>query len=200
MSVEEHKDPENPEVKEGSETKPQIDVEELVKRMEMLERTNERLLEESKGYKDKYRGLRDGVEAEKKQKLEQEENWKELLDIEKNKVSDMSGSLVELKKKVAREKVINKIRDLGANKEYISDVYNNLPKDMLSFDEENLTFDGLDDAIEIVKGKKPLFFEGAKVSTGQPSGRPSAVNGKVGYDELSTKEKDELFVKALGEF
>ena len=170
--------------------------EDLLKRVEMLERTNTRLLEESKGYADKYRSLRDGVEKEKKQKLEQEENWKELLDIEKNKTHDLAQSLETTRKQVLMEKLHYEVAKHAKDAHNVDLVIKAIPRDMISINEEDLSIKGVDDAISFLKEKESYLFDHKK-STGQPSLRPSANSGKLSYGEMTKEEKNDLFRKAL---
>lgn len=198
MSDERHDTEANAEVQEKQNVSENesMNVEDVLKRVEMLERTNQRLLEESKGYADKYRGLRDGVEKEKKQKLEQEENWKELLDIEKNKNHELNEVLMSTRKQVLQERLHTEVAKHARDAHNIDLVIKALPRDMVSIDEETLEIKGVSDAINLLKEKEFYLFD-QKKNSGQPNSRPSAVNGKVAYSELSQQEKDELFRKAL---
>lgn len=196
MSEEVHNTEANAEEQKGSVSENQPNMDDLMKRMEMLERTNERLLEESKGYKNRYRELRDGVEEEKKKQLEQQENWKELLDIEKNKTHSLQENLHNTKKQVLKEKLHYEVARHAKDAFDVNDVIAALPRDMVNINDETLEVSGVADAVSLLKEKKPYFFEGKK-SSGQPSMRPIGSNGKVSYEELSKNEQDELFRKAL---
>lgn len=70
MSEELHKTDENIDTEAKQ---PELDVDALVARLEKLEGSNNRLLEESKQWKSKYRNLSGDVEAREKAELEKTE-------------------------------------------------------------------------------------------------------------------------------
>jgi predicted RNase H-like nuclease (RuvC/YqgF family) len=183
---------------ESQENANAVSVEDLSKRLELLERTNDRLLNENKKYKSGYQELKSSIQEEKKAQLVEQENWKELLDIEKKRAHDLESKLQATKKNVLKERLHFEVARHAKDAFDIQDVINAIPKDMISIDEESLSVEGVSDAIMYVKEKKGYLFDN-KVKSGQPSGRPSAVTGKVSYDQLSKQEQDELFRKALAE-
>lgn len=173
-----------------------IDVKSLMARMEQLEQTNQRILDESKQYKNKYRSLRDEVESKEKQKLEESENWKELLDREKNEKSQLAEMVKTYKSKTLKQNINFEVARLAPNAFDINDVINNLPKDMLQIDEENLSVKGIDAAVNYVKEKKPFLFN-TKQASAMVTDRPNADNGQVSFDKLSKQDQDRLFAEAL---
>jgi translation elongation factor EF-G len=146
------------EVAEGQEQAQEIDVNALVARLEKLESTNERLLNESKQYKTKYQGLRTEVETKQKQQLEESENWKELLEIEKNRNFEVNESMKAMKQKVIKSNLHAEVARYAKNAHDINDVVSNLPKDLLNIDEENLRIEGIKEAVETVVKEKPYLF------------------------------------------
>ena len=56
----------------------------LQEKIDQLEASKQRILTESKDHASKYKKLRGEVEGKEKTRLEEAENWKELLDLEKN--------------------------------------------------------------------------------------------------------------------
>lgn len=176
-----------------------FDPEEMMKRLKMLEETNQRLVEENTINKNKYREMRDSAEQERKKKLTEEENWKELLDIEKNRAQGLEQTLSSMKKQVLREKLHFEVARHAKDAYDIQDVINALPRDSVTIDEDSLKVDGIGKAIQYLKEKKSYLFD-TKKSSGQPSSRPSAMTGNLSYDELSKEEKDKMFKDALGAF
>lgn len=195
MSEELHKTEEETTSNEA-ETNREFDVNEVLARMEKLESTNNRLLEESKTWKNKYRELSSDVEARQKQELEKTENWKDLLEIEKNKRAEYEAQLRDTKKAVLQKELNFKVATAAKDAYDVDDIINNLPKEMISIDEESLSVSGIDEAINFVREKKPHLFVREKKS-GMPSARPEGTNGKQTYDDLSSAEKDQMFAKAL---
>lgn len=183
----------------ATENKPAIDADALMKRLEQLESTNQRILDESKTWKSKYQGLKTDVEKKESQKLEESENWKDLLEIEKNKSHELVEQLKHFKKETLRQKIHFEVAKHASDAFDVNDVISNLPRDILSIDEENLAVKGIEESVSFVKEKKPWLFNNKKTH-GQPSSRPVGENSRMSYDELSKKEKDDLFIKALSNF
>ena len=194
MSVEQHE-----QEKETLEAeKPNVDMDQVMERLSQLESSYNRVLDESKNWKSKYRTLRDQVEQDQTKKLEESENWKELLEIEKNKAHEMSQQLTHFKKETLKQKIHFEAAKYAPDAFDIDDVINNLPRDMVSIDEESLTVKGVGEAIGLIKEKKPWLFN-TKKSHGMATERPVGENGRPTYDELSSKDKDDLFIKALNQ-
>ena len=176
-----------------------VDVNAVMERLQQLESSNQRILDESKSWKTKYQSLRGEVEQKESKKLEESENWKELLEIEKNKAHDLSVQMNHFKKETLKQKIHFETARHAPDAFDINDVINNLPRDILSIDEESLTVKGIDEAISVVKEKKPWLFNNKKTA-GQTTSRPVGDNGRLTYDELSKTDKDNLFMNALGNF
>lgn len=194
MSEEVH----NQEVNSEEQRQPEVDVSALMARMEKLEATNNRLLEESKAHKSKYVGLKNEVEEREKASLTENEQWKELLEIEKNKRSEYESQLRETKKSVLQKELNFKVASLAKDAYDVSDIISALPKDMISIDEETLSIGGVEEALNVVRERKPYFFNTSK-NSGMASSRPATETGKRNYEELSDAEKNAVFGKALGE-
>jgi len=166
----------------GEDQSEQIDVKAIIARMEKLEQTNARLLDESKSYKEKYRTVVSEVENKEKAKLEESENWKELLDREKNEKHQLKDQLSVYKKNIAKKDLHFKVASVAKDAFDITDVISSLPKDMLSLDEESLEFGGIDEAVNFVKEKKPWLFNSGK-SAGQTGARPDGTFKPQSMDE-----------------
>ncbi len=169
------------ETKEENQT---IDVEALVKKMEVLESTNNRLLEESKSYKDKYRQVRDAVEQDKTAKLEQDENYKELLDIEKNKRSEIEQQLLDAKKKSMKKDLNFKVASMAKDAANLDVIMKVLPKEHLAIDESTGDFTGVEEALNSLRQSDPYLFQQNK-STGMTSKRPDAYKEQTIDDKIA---------------
>ena len=197
MSEELHNQDESQEVNEEQKpTEEQVDVQALLKRVEQLEASKERILEESKQYKNKYRELRNNVETEQKQKLEESENWKELLDIEKNRAHTLNEELASTKKRVLKKELNFQVARYASDAFDVDDVINSLPKDMIEIDQESLSVKGVDTAVSFLKEKKPYLFNTGK-KPGMASSRPVSDNGKKDLSQLSKQEQEIEFMKAM---
>ena len=178
------------------ESKKEVDVESLVQRLEQLESTNKRILDESKQYKEKYRSLRTEVEGKEQKQLEDNENWKELLDMEKNKTHGLNEQLQQFKKTALKKELEAQVARKAPDAFDVDDVIRSLPKDAISIDEEALTIKGIDEAISTVRESKHYLFKQDKTS-GQTAARPA---GQLDKKELSREEKDKEFRDTLKDF
>ena len=175
---------------EELEPTPAINIEALQARLEKLESTNERLLNESKTYKNKYQGLRNDVETKQKTQLEESENWKELLDIEKNRAFELEEKHKSMQKNVLRQKLNFEVARHAKNAFDVDDVINSLDRDSLHIDEENLEVGGIKEAVELVMKSKPhLFNTGVK-----PHGM-----GERPPENYKPEEKEKSLAELLGE-
>lgn len=175
---------------EESEPTPAINIEALQARLEKLESTNERLLNESKTYKNKYQGLRNDVETKQKTQLEESENWKELLDIEKNRAFELEEKHKSMQKNVLRQKLNFEVARHAKNAFDVNDVINSLDRNSLHIDEENLEVGGIKEAVELVMKSKPhLFNTGVK-----PHGM-----GERPPENYKPEEKEKSLAELLGE-
>ncbi len=175
---------------EELEPTPTINIEALQARLEKLESTNERLLNESKTYKNKYQGLRNDVETKQKTQLEESENWKELLDIEKNRAFELEEKHKSMQKNVLRQKLNFEVARHAKNAFDVNDVINSLDRNSLHIDEENLEVGGIKEAVELVMKSKPhLFNTGVK-----PHGM-----GERPPENYKPEEKEKSLAELLGE-
>jgi myosin heavy subunit len=180
----------------AQETTEQLDVKAVLEKLNQLEQTNARLLDESKEYKTKYKGLRTEVESKEKEKLEAQENWKELLEMERNRNFELQEKFKTTKKQTLKQKLNFEVARLAQGAYDINDIITSLPQDIIEIDEENLEIKNVDQAVAFVKEKKPYLFN-SKHSTGMVDGRPKAESGHVSFDDLSSIEQDKLFKEAL---
>lgn len=157
---------------------PVIDVKALQEEMVSLRQTNERILEESKQNKDKYRTLRSDVDKKESAVLEESESWKELYDREKDTAFGLSEQLQKQTKLILRKELNFQVAAEAGDAHDINDVINALPKDIISIDKESMAVNNVKEAVNLLKQKKPWLFD-TKRSTGMPSGKPVSDSGIV---------------------
>lgn len=175
-----------------SKANPELELEAIMARMQKLEDTNMRLLEESKSNKGKYQGLKTEVEEKEKSQLTENEQWKELLDIEKNKSSQYETQLKDTRKSVLQKELNFKVASLAKDAHDVNDIIGALPKDLISIDDDALTINGVDEAVNKVRENKPWLFV-TETKAGMPSSRPI-----IGNIETEITNED-IFAKAIGE-
>lgn len=157
----------------------EFDVDAFTARMEKMEASNARLLEESKGWKSKYQDVQSQKEEEHKLKLADNEQWKELDEINKNKIHTLEER-IKNKTKSSMQKDLNfKVASLAGDAYDVSDIISNLPKNLLTIDEETESVGGVEEAINYVRENKSHLFKRENKS-GQTSGRP---NGELPKDK-----------------
>lgn len=174
-----------------------VNVESLVNELEKLKQTNERLLSESKENKTKYRALRDEVEQKQHKRLEEDEKWKELLDISKNENHQLKEQLNSLKTNTLKKAVQFEVAKYAKDAYDINDIISNLPSDKVKIDDENLSVSGIDEAVSLLKEAKPYLFQ-QEAPARMVGNRPKAGDMKEKpFNELSAKEQDEQLIELL---
>lgn len=161
-----------------------------------LKSTNERLLAQSKENAEKYRGLRDKVDAKEKLELEENENWKVLLDNEKNASHELKEKYDTLKKSALRKDLDFTVAGLidsplsqGATIDHvISEV---LKTGMVEMTEDESGFTNVKEAYAKVKEDALFLFNTSKA----PMANAVPGNNAPAEKKLSP---DDLFRKAIG--
>lgn len=180
------------------EEKPQIDLDAVMKRVEQLESTNNRLLEESKSWKEKYTGLKTNVEKENEVKLTENEQWKELVEIEKNKRYELESKVKDLTTMTMQKDLQYKVASLAKDAYNIEDVVTSISKTgMLDLDKETGSIRGIEEAYNRVREEKPYLFNTAKRS-GMSAGRPDdMVPKEKTLDEQIDENPNEILANVL---
>ena len=167
--------------------------EELVK----LQATNERLLSESKANAQKYREIRDKSEAKAKLELEENENWKGLLDVEKNKSHELEEKYKNLKKESLTKdlnftvaKLIDRDLQDGASVDDV--IHHVLETGMVEVNEDDSGFLNVSEAYNKVAESKAFLFKSKKVPMANAVPDSQAPREK----KIS---KEELFRKAVSQ-
>lgn len=173
-----------------------VDVEALMARLEKLETTNSRLLDESKGYKSKYQELRGQVEKNEKEALDGAENWKELLERERDEKHQIQQTLNDHKKSVIKKDLYFQVAKHAPDAFDVNDIITAIPKDQLQIDEENLSVGGVDTLVNELKANKPYLFNNKKTNNMTTDVPPR--NNTNTWESLTDAQKDEEFLKALG--
>lgn len=193
---------ENAEVSSGNEEtqeKPEIDVEKVMQELEKVKATNQRLLDESVQYKNKYKGLKEEIDSKQKQSLEEQENFKELYEIERKSRYEIEDKLHNYKKQALKKDMQFKVASKAQDAFDVADVINAMPKDMLMIDEESEQVQGVDDALGWVKENKPWLFKQSR-GTGMSDSRPQASSGRKTWNDYSKEEKNAAFKDSLREW
>lgn len=172
-----------------------LDAKSLLEEIGQLKSTNDRLLAQSKEHADKWRALRDQSDKKEKLELEEQENWKALLDKEKNDRFELEENFKNLKKNALKKdldftvaKLIDRPLAKGAT---IEDVIDNVLKTgVVEVAEDESHFLNIEDAYNKVKESKSFLFD---------SNKPPMTNAMPNNDAPKDKplSRDELFSNAI---
>lgn len=187
------------EVDNEKDEKPEVvDVENLKKMVNEIKSKNERLENESKSYKQKFYSLREEIEKKEKAKLEETGSVKELLELEKNEKFQWKKQAEEYKRAILKKDLEFQVASYAKDAVDINDIIKILPTDLISVDEEKGSINGVKEAVNYLREKKPVYFS-SKPNTGMVSGRPSYSPENNDFESLSASDKDMLFKKSLEE-
>jgi hypothetical protein len=141
-----------------SEPVTQEELQALQEKINQLEASKERILVESKDHASRYKKLRGEVENKEKARLEEQENWKELLELEKNNSFEQAERLKNLQRTSLKQALNFEVARYAGSAHDINDVIAALPVDMISVDENTMQVSGAKEAVEfLVKEKSYLF-------------------------------------------
>jgi hypothetical protein len=174
---------EQPEIKSEQELNPILLKEEL----DRIKQTNERLLQESKEYKNKYSSLKTSIDGETKKKLEDEKDWKTLLEKERTSNSELSENLIKMKKQTLRKALDFEVAKYAKDAYDVEDVIASLDKESIKIDEDNLAILGVEEAVNALRTKKNYLFNSNK--------KPAMVDDRPGFNKPEKKPVDKLNIK-----
>lgn len=172
-----------PSVEEVKQVSPE-ELDALVAKVSQLTATNQRLLEESKTYKGKYRETKDSVDNAEREMLEKEGKLSELLELERNKAHELKGELETFKRQSMKSSLQVEVSKYAKDAHSLDDIFSTLPKEVINYNEASLQFEGVKDAVERLRQDKPYLFAANVV--------PSMATGKAQVTIEKPKTVDEL--------
>jgi hypothetical protein len=159
-----------------------------------LKNSKDRILNESKEYKAKYKEAADRLANFEKQKLEQEGNLKALLDSERNAKLEIENKLSGLKKKLLVGELRNTFAKHAKDACDLDDLITNpIVKGIVEYDVDSLDIDeeSVKKAVGVLREKKPHYFAEKKVKS-QANEKPTATVSDV------KKDDKQLLAEAIG--
>ena len=187
--------------KPEGEQEPKIDVDELTAKVERLEKSYNRVLDESKSWKAKYQGVRSEVEEQQTQQMHESNDFKGLYEKTLEKANHLE-EMIKSEKKSALEntlkyEVAKTARD-AEDTDLLLAAIKLKKKDLLGFDSENGVWKGVGEAVEELRVSNPGLF--VKEKPGMVNGRPqSAVPKDKTVDELIDEDANSVLNVALKE-
>jgi len=187
----------------SEETKPAEN--DLAKRLEQLEATNKRLLEESKKYKEKAKIYESEVEKATEESLSKEKDLSKVLEAERKRLDKLAKENKEMKQKTLQSNIfqtiskyasdVNDIEDLLNQPKYGEILKRGIDADSLSLDEEIAK-----EYVETVLKAKPYLKkrpEATTMLTKKPGYDPKSGSMKS-LDQMTSKEIEETLFKLYG--
>jgi molecular chaperone GrpE (heat shock protein) len=136
-----------------------VDVNALMQRMEKLEATNNRLLHESKKYKTKAQSVNAEKESLEEKTLIESKNWEEILARRERKIQELTSDLEAKDKRVAKKEFEFSVSRYAGDAKDSRDVINNIDRGLIAFNDSTQEFEGIEDAINDVRSRKPWLFK-----------------------------------------
>lgn len=178
-----------------------LSVEQLAARVEMLQKTNERLIDEHRKAKQSNANYRDMLDKVERQKVEADGDLAKQIEYEKKRNAELEQALSATKQKTLKTNIYNVFMKIAPEVNDIDDLLNqpkfsHILKD--GIDEENLTIN--EDVAEKYKGivleAKP-WMKRSSQKVGAVTTKPSFIGGNQSEDYKSL-ERDELekFIKS----
>lgn len=165
---------------------PKVDVDDLTARMERMEASNKRLLEESKTWKTKYQDVRTAADDKVTEDLQQQNDFKGLYEKSQATNEELRIDLLETKKSGLETSLQFEVAKEGSDAEDIDILLaavKTKKRDVLGYDKEARRWEGVGQAIEELRKSNPGLFKSNVV--GMENGRPqSAVTKEKTVEEL----------------
>lgn len=175
------------------EQKTSTNADELSERLAQIEKTNQRLLAESKDWKSKYQTMVDKQAESEKEKLKEKEDWKAYYEKEKTEWLTEKEKHLVFKKNTINKLLNSEIVTYAPEAHDIELVKQALPRDMVNaFEEDNeIKFSGIKEAVDRLKKEKAFLFKSQQVQqmvSGKPTPNNASLNGKKSLQDMSTDE------------
>lgn len=177
-------------VEQSSEGSKSVDINVVMKELESLKASNERLLSESKDWKAKYQGISGKISEVEKSKLEKEGNFQQLLEQERKEKSDLTAKLKDREKSYLKAQARSLLAELAKDAHDVGDLLKLDEVSTIEYDEENLTVlkDSVQKFVSGIREKKPWMF-GEKKIPSQADGKPSTSTPAKSYAQMTSAEK-----------
>jgi hypothetical protein len=181
------------------------DVNEVLKRIEQLESTNKRLLDESKSWKNQATDFKSKLDENEKNKVTQSGDDKALLEYEKKQREKVETENKKLKSKTLELNIrtiaskyardVHVLEDVLNHKSFRDKVKNGIDPESLAIDE-----DAVKDGVNLVLSENPHYKKNSQ-QAGVDSSRPktSAITG-ADLENVKKGEHKEILKAALSKW
>jgi len=184
-----------------TEVNEQVNQDDLAERLSKLESTNERLLTESKSWKQKAQELKRQEEDEKEQRVKQSTDKAEYVDHLEAKVKSLTEENEQTNRAVAKTSLKSVVARLAKDAYDVDDIVGHLQLSNLEYDADNREWSGVQDEILKIRESKNYLFErkGTTTMTQGINNKPMT-SEPVKFADMSKAEQNALLdakMKAL---
>jgi len=176
-----------------------VDVDALVNRIEALEQSKDRLLNESKSWKSKYQSVVGKMEEKENQAMTERNDFKGLYEKSQGQIMDLQERAKAEQKKRLETALMYEVARHGRDAEdteILLAAVKTKKKDVLGYDSDSDAWHGVDTAIDDLRKTNPGLFKSNLPGT--PDGRPkAAVPVEKTVDELISEDPNAVLNDAL---
>jgi len=150
----------------------------MTARLDQLESSNKRLLEESKAWKSKFQNVKSEVEQRETDQLKENDDFKGLYERKSQEVEDMKGELLSSRKSGLKSTLKYEVARHAKDAFDVDTVIYNLSKksDSFAYNKEESSWEGVGEAINDLRKDQDYLFSKDKIS--METGRPAKVKEK----------------------
>lgn len=186
-------------VAEGQSSEKNISVDDLLKRVEQLEKSKSRVLEESKEYKSKYMTLKQELESKEQQEVEKSGDLEKKLQFLQSKKQELESQYTSVQKTALSKEIYYQIAQNAPDAHDIKAVANQIDHAILDVDPSTLEVKGVAEAIDDLRKKAGWMFK--KDVPNMQSKVPSYKREEPkSIHQMSSSEKQVALKQALGAF
>lgn len=180
-----------------SETVSRDEYESLVAKLEQSQSSNDRLLGESKDNKAKYQSMRKQQEDAQKEDMESKEQWKELLEKERNEKFELESDLKASKKRAVLKEIHFQAAKHAPDAQDIDILINSIPLTEDMIDKDTGEVSGLSGVIDELRKNKPFLFKKDVPNMRQDNPGYVGAPPEKDFSKLKPAEQDLLLTKDL---
>lgn len=157
---------------------------------EATESVNDRVLRESKEWKRKAQEYEKKLKEREEATLKEQNNYKKLYETKSKELESLATKLLNDKKQMALSVGAQKYKLKSMDDVALGN------KELLQYDADHDSYEGVDAFFEDLKQKKPYLFEQAEPTKAMPS-RPGGQIKEVPLEQLSLADREKVLKEKL---
>lgn len=161
--------------------------------IEQLRATNKRLLEESKGFKEKYKSVSEQVEEKEKKVLLEKGDLQKLLEMERNKLGEITNREQKLREEVLKTRIQSVVSKYAVGVVDLDDLlnqpkYSHILKEGVDVESLTVSEESAKTFVEALRKDKSYLFK-ANNQPGAVTKKPGMTNGASKNPSQMTQEE-----------